>query len=206
VNNTDIIETRLIQRAQQNDTQAFGELVMAYQSFTYNLALRSLGDPQEAQDAAQEAFLRAWQALPGFRGDCRFSTWLYRIVVNLCFNRRPRLRRDFAAISMDASDEEGWDFPDGGANPLQLVERKEQRAFLHRAIERLPEAYRLLILMRYGQELPYEEIAEILGIPLGTVKTGLFRAKAQLKSTLLDQPETRMEVKEWKKRTAASSI
>lgn len=206
MNSTDINETRLIHKAQQNDTQAFGELVMAYQRFIFNLALRSLGNPQEAQDAAQETFLRAWQALPGFRGECRFSTWLYRIAVNLCFNRRPRLRRDLAAISMDASDEDGWDFPDEGGNPLHLVEHKEQRAFLHHAIECLPESYRLLVSMRYGQDLSYEEIAEVLGMPLGTVKTGLFRAKAQLKAALLAQLEARMEVMEWKNKAATSSI
>lgn len=200
----EIEENRLVRNAQQGDTQAFGELVLAYQTYVYNLALRSLSDPYEAQDAAQEVFLRAWQGLPAFRAESRFSTWLYRITVNLCFNRRPRLRRELAAISMDAGDD--IDFPSEVDNPLSLVERSEQRAFLHRAIERLPESYRLLISLRYGQDLAYDEIARILGVPLGTVKTGLFRARAHLKAALQEQLTARREVMEWKHKTAESSI
>ena len=193
----DNTEVQTIRKAQAGDAQAFGELVLAYQRFVYNLALRSLCDPQEAQDAAQEAFLRAWLALPQFRADCRFSTWLYRIVVNLCFNRRPRLRRDLAAISVEDGLSDEVDIPDGHTPPPQLVERMEQRAFLHQQVERLPESYRLLITLRYQNELSYEEIAAVLNVPLGTVKTGLFRARAQLKSALLAHQEPLQEATEW---------
>lgn len=179
----DFDERKIIQKAQAGDAQAFSELVLTYQRFVYNLALRALGSPDEAQDAAQEAFLRAWLSLDGFRGESRFSTWLYRVTLNLCLNRRPRLRRDLASLAVD--DQEA--LPGEDDNPSQLIESREQRVFLHAQIEKLPETYRLLITMRYQQELSYEEMADLLNIPLGTVKTGLFRAKNQLKKALLER-------------------
>lgn len=178
-----IDEDKLIQKAQAGNSQAFGELVLTYQRFVYHLALRALGEPEEAQDAAQEAFLRAWLSLASFRGDSRFSTWLYRIVLNLCFNRRPRLRREISALSI----EDHLELPSEFDSPAQLAETHEQRSFLHQQVEKLPESYRLLITLRYQQELSYEEMAEILNVPLGTVKTGLFRAKSQLKAALTTQ-------------------
>lgn len=183
MNSPDIEERTLIQKAQAGDAQAFGDLVLSYQRFVYNLALRALGSPEEAQDAAQEAFLRAWLSLAGFRGESRFSTWLYRITINVCFNRRPHLRRDLASLSIDDHE----DLPGDDGNPSQSIETREQQSFLHAQVEKLPETYRLLITMRYQQELSYEDMADILNIPLGTVKTGLFRAKSQLKSALIAQ-------------------
>ncbi|MBN1145911.1 MAG: sigma-70 family RNA polymerase sigma factor, partial [Anaerolineales bacterium] len=97
-------EAQLVQRARRGDTDAFAELLRAHQDFAYNLALRALGDPHEAEDVAQEAFVRAWQALPRFRGDARFRTWLYRIVANLCYNRLPRLRRELSSLGDDYID------------------------------------------------------------------------------------------------------
>jgi len=104
-------------------------------------------------------------------------------VTNLCCNRRPRLRRDLLALS----DEASVDAPDEsalGADPAAHLEADERRAFLHRQIDALPETYRLLITLRYQSELPYQEIASILSLPLGTVKTGLFRARARLREAL----------------------
>ena len=171
-------EEELVQRAQAGDTDAFGALVAEHQRFVYNLALRALTDPHEAEDAAQEAFVRAWVALPGFRRRAQFRTWLYRIVTNLCYSRLPRLRRDLAALGeQDAS--EAPDEALGG--PEASLEAEEQQAILHREIESLPESYRLLIALRYQQELSYEEIARVVSLPLGTVKTGLHRAKARLR-------------------------
>ena len=174
-------EVELIQQAKTGDTDAFARLVAEQQSFVYNLALRTLGDPHEAEDLAQEAFVRAWLALPRFRGRAKFQTWLYRIVVNLCYNRLPRLRRELA-VEGDEKITNVYD--ELSANPATLVEIDEQRAFLHQQIETLPEKYRLLITLRYQGELTYEEIAQVLDIPLGTVKTGIFRARARLREAL----------------------
>jgi RNA polymerase sigma-70 factor (ECF subfamily) len=171
-------EAELVRRAQRGETRAFSTLVTEHQQFVYNLALRSLGDAREAEDVAQEAFVRAWQALPQFRGQARFQTWLYRIVVNLCFTRLPRLRRELAALS----EEEALDLPsESWSDPAADVEQAEQRAFLFRQIEALPESYRLLVTLRFQQELSYEEIASIVNLPLGTVKIGIFRARQRLR-------------------------
>ncbi len=174
-------EAEVVARAQAGDTVAFERLVVEHQTFVYNLALRVLGNEQEAEDAAQEAFVRAWLSLPKFRADARFSTWLYRIVTNLCCNRIPRLRRELTAIGEDDLMEQ----PDfRSAMPQEGAEAAERRIWLQHKIDALPESYRLLITLRYLQELPYEEIASITGLPLGTVKTGLFRARERLRSDL----------------------
>lgn len=174
-------ETELIKRAQSGDADAFADLVMAHQNFVYNLALRTINDPHEAEDLAQEAFIRAWQALPRFRHKSKFSTWLYRIVINLCYNRLPRLKRELAAVD----SEEMVNLPDEGSiGPDSSLEADERRAYLHQQIEALPESYRLIITLRYQQELSYAEIARIADVPLGTVKTIIYRARARLREAL----------------------
>lgn len=180
------VERLWLQQALTGDVEAFGRLVNEHQRFVYNLAFRALGQPQEAEDVAQEAFVRAWLALPNFRGQARFSTWLYRIVTNLCYNRLPRLRKDLSALG----DESLPEIPDEAAPPHAQLESEERRMFLHRAIEQLPESYKLLVTLRFQQELSYEEIATITSLPLGTVKTGIFRARARLRQALNDY-ETR---------------
>ncbi len=176
-------EAALIARAQAGNTDAFEELVHQHQRYVYNLALRVVGNPQEAEDLAQEAFVRAWQALPNFRRQAQFRTWLYRIVTNLCYNRLPTLRRELNALGEDyLLDLHSEDF--GEANPAKRVESNEMHALLYTEMERLPESYRLLLALRYMQELSYEEIATIVNLPLGTVKTGLFRAKERLRQAL----------------------
>ena len=175
-----------MRRAQRGDTEAFAALVAEHERFVYNLALRALGDQAEAEDVSQEAFVRAWQALPNFRGQAQFRTWLYRIVTNLCYNRLPRLRRDLTALGDEAAEA----VPDETlADPAGELEDEERRAFLHRQIEALPESYRLLVTLRFQQELSYDEIASVLSLPLGTVKTGLFRARARLRAALHDYEE-----------------
>ena len=114
-------EDKLVHRAQQGDTQAFAELVLEHQRFAFNLALRALSDPQEAEDIVQEAFLKAWQALSRFRRQARFQTWLYRIVMNLCYNRLPRLR-----VEMEQANEEAIDFLESKTREYLLqISRKE---------------------------------------------------------------------------------
>ena len=183
-------EHKLVERARAGDVEAFGALVLAHQQFVYNLAWRALGDEQDAQDAAQETFLRVWQSLPNFRGQAQFRTWLYRIVTNLCYSRLPRLRQQVAALG----DLEMVSLPDDTqADPAAQVEAGEQRAFLWQQIDELPESYRMLVLLRYQQGLAYEEIATVMSLPLGTVKTGLFRARARLRDALREFQEARYE-------------
>jgi RNA polymerase sigma-70 factor (ECF subfamily) len=181
-------EAEIVARAQAGDTAAFEALVVEHQAYVYNLAFRVLGNEQEAEDAAQEAFVRAWRALPAFRAQSRFGTWLYRIVTNLCYNRLPKLRRELTAIGED----DLLDHPDPRTGTAQEgAEAAERRAWLHRQVDALPESYRLLITLRYQRDLPYEEIASVTGMPIGTVKMGLFRAKERLRSALDTYEEER---------------
>src|SRR5215207_9884108 len=176
-------EHDLIQRAQKGDQEAFAVLVTEHQRYVFNLAVRVLKNEEEALDLAQETFVRAWTALPNFRGQSQFRTWLYRIVTNLCYNRLPNLRRSLA----DLGDDVMPDIPESEnapTNPARESETNETRAHLHHAINGLDANYKLLISLRYQGELSYDEIAGLLNLPLGTVKTGLFRAKEKLRTAL----------------------
>ena len=178
-------EQALIQRAQKGSHEAFAALVDEHQRYVYNLALRVVRDENEALDLAQETFVRAWTALPNFKRQSQFRTWLYRIVTNLCYNRLPGLRRSLNDLGDDVMEEIPL-----SDNPALKVESTETRKYLHQAIEHLDENYRLLITLRYQHELSYEEIASTLNLPLGTVKTGIFRAKEQLRRSLAHLEES----------------
>jgi RNA polymerase sigma-70 factor, ECF subfamily len=180
-------ERSLILRAQKGNQDAFAALVDEHQGYVYNLALRVLKDENEALDLTQETFVRARTALPNFRGQSQFRTWLYRIATNLCYNRLPGLRRslsDFGDDMMEEIPEMNLD------NPVQEIESGETRAHLYRAIDALDANYKLLITLRYQNELSYEDIASTLNLPLGTVKNGIFRAKEQLRRSLAQLEET----------------
>jgi len=180
-------ETILIQKAQKGDHDAFAALVDQHQRYVYNLALRVVKDENEALDLTQETFVRAWTALPNFKGQSQFRTWLYRIVTNLCYNRLPNLRRSLNDLGDDVME----DIPETKFNaPADEFESNEARRHLHQAISQLDEQYRLLVTMRYQNELSYEEIAASLNLPLGTVKTGIFRAKAKLRNALAPLEES----------------
>ena len=174
------VEHALIERAQKGDHDAFATLVNEHQRYVYNLALRVLKDENEALDLAQETFIRAWTALPNFRKQSRFRTWLYRITTNLCYNRLPNLRRSLNDLD-EAIIEEIPNLDSRSVSPSYKFEKQELRKYLRQAVEDLDEKYRLLITLRYQDELSYDEIASTLNLPLGTVKTGLFRAKEQLR-------------------------
>ena len=144
-------EADLIKRARSGDTDAFEVLVIENQDFVYNLALRTLGNAEEAEDVAQDAFVRAWLALTKFRQRAKFRTWLYRIVVNLCYNRFSRLRRELVVLG----DEDIADIPDTASETgmVSSIETDEQRAYVHHKIDELPGHYRMLISLRYQEEL-----------------------------------------------------
>jgi RNA polymerase sigma-70 factor, ECF subfamily len=179
----DAIEADLIQRAQIGDQEAFGALVERHQRYVYNLALRVVGNQQDAEDLAQEAFIRAWVAIAHFRLESSFRTWLFRIVTNLFYNRLPSLRRELYELGEDCLA----NIPDDSSpdlNPTSVQAAEEIHTFLHKQIDRLPESQRLLVILRYQQGLSYEDIARVVSLPLGTVKTGLFRAKERLRKIL----------------------
>jgi RNA polymerase sigma-70 factor (ECF subfamily) len=168
-------DAELVARARQGDEVAFEQLVRRYQRYVFNVAYRVLGDYAEAEDMTQEAFVRAWRGLSGFQGQARFTTWLYRIVHNLCLNRLPRLRQELLQIEP---------LEEVLASPAPSLpdhyETQEQVAFLHTELAQLPEKYRLVLTLRYLQHLSYDEIAVALNVPMGTVKTHIHRARRLL--------------------------
>ncbi len=171
-------EKDLICRAARGDAEAFRQLVEAYQTPAYRLAARMCG-PDSAEDVAQEAFLAAWRALPEFRGDCRFSTWLYRLVSNAAIDclRREKKHRD-------TGDVDDLELPDGGPSPQEQAERSDTRDAVRRALDRLSPEHRQVLLLRFMQELDYGEIARALDVSEGTVKSRINRAKSKLREVL----------------------
>lgn len=173
-------EQQLIQQVQAGDTAAFTALAQMHAPFVYNLAMRTLHNAQEAEDIAQETFLRAWQSIGGFRAEAHLRTWLYRITINLCYNRLPRLKADLAAL-----EPEDTTLRPQRARPVESsLLTAELRQQIYHAVDALPQTYRLLITLRHMDGYSYEEIAEMTQMPLGTIKTGLFRARRQLRQTL----------------------
>ena len=170
---------RFLDRLRAGETAAFEELVITYQHRVFGVAVRMLGNAAEAQEVAQEAFLRAHRALADFRGDAKLSTWLYAITSRLCLNRlakgERRLRRQGAETLLRLA---------GGERPDVAVERGELEAALQRAIAELPEERRIVVVLRDLEGLSYEEIAEVLDLELGTVRSRLHRARADLKDKL----------------------
>ncbi|HTD37228.1 MAG TPA: sigma-70 family RNA polymerase sigma factor [Candidatus Limnocylindrales bacterium] len=156
--------------------EAFGELVTRYERAVYHLAVRTLHDRTEAEDATQEAFLKAYRALASFRPGAKFSTWIFTICYRGCCDRLARRKR--------FSGDELPDRADPAAGPELLAERSDEAARLRAAIDALPEKYRAVITLYHLQGKQYEEIATVLNLPLGTVKTHLFRAKEQLRKVL----------------------
>ncbi|MCD4803217.1 MAG: sigma-70 family RNA polymerase sigma factor [Anaerolineales bacterium] len=184
-------EDNLVQKAREGDTRAFAELVRAHQQFAYHVALRALNNTQDAEDIVQEAFVKVWESLTSFRHDSRFRTWLYRIVMNLCYNQLPRLRKDINALDQDSIHLELSD-TNLDMDPVLRLEGKETLTFIQQQIKYLPDQYRIMLLLRYQQGCSYAEISEILDVPLGTVKTGIFRARERLKDAVYEYFEERV--------------
>ena len=181
-------ELAVIRRVQQGDVDAFETLVTAYEKNVYNLALRMTGNREDAQDMAQEAFIKAYNSLPGFRGDSKFSVWLYRIVSNVCLDFLRRQKRR-PASSLSVEDDEGeetqLDVADVSQSPEVLLEQKLTREAVRRGLDQLPEEQRQILLLREIHGLSYEEIGQTLGLEAGTVKSRIFRARKRLCAFLL---------------------
>lgn len=181
-------EQAVIRRIREGDVNAFEELMAAYEKNVYNLALRMVNNPEDAADMAQEAFIKAYQSLPGFRGDSKFSVWLYRIVSNVCLDfLRRRNRRSELSLSVedDEGEEAQLDIPDETFSPEAQLERRMTREAVQRGLSGLPPDSRQILLLREIQGLSYEEIAQVLDLEVGTVKSRLFRARKKLCAFLL---------------------
>lgn len=176
-------EYLIVQQVLEGDTNAFEELVLEYEKKVYNVALRILGNSEDAADMTQEAFIKAYNSLTGFRGDSKFSVWLTRIVSNLCLDfLRSRNRRPTISLSMedDDGDDVQLDIADTRQSPELLLERSLTRESVRRGLRSLPEDYREILLLREIQGLSYDEIAAALNIEVGTVKSRIFRGRKKL--------------------------
>ena len=172
-------ERALIERCRKGDDAAFGELVDLYKNLVYGLVYRMASDRSRADDLAQEVFLRVYRGLPYFRGEARLSTWIFRIVQNVCAAARSRRPAD---VSLDQDDEGRRRYePAATDNAFGGLELRDR---LEKAIAQLPEPQRLLIAAHYLEGVQYETLAEVMKIPLGTVKTHLYRAKKRLRELL----------------------
>ncbi|MFA7386899.1 MAG: RNA polymerase sigma factor RpoE [Thiohalobacteraceae bacterium] len=177
----------LVERVQQGDKRAFDLLVRKYQNRIVHLVTRYLHDPVEAQDVAQEAFIKAYRALPSFRGDSAFYTWLYRIAINTAKNYLLAQSRRPPADDIDAQDAEQFSGETGLREydtPEHLALRDEIEATIAAAIEALPEELRTAITLRELEGLSYEEIAQAMECPIGTVRSRIFRAREAIEGRI----------------------
>lgn len=183
-------EEALIKQAQAGDLQAFNQLVHHYQSITYNVAYRIVGDPDAAADATQDAFLSAYKALDSFRGGS-FKAWILRIVTNACYDqlrrkkRRPTSSLDALLVGPGAHDV----FIDHAENPEAFTLRQDLGQTIQKGLQTLPEDQRTTVILADIQGLHYKEIAEITGVELGTVKSRLSRGRARLRDFLRQEEE-----------------
>jgi len=177
----------LVTQSLRGDAQAFAELVTRYTTPIFNLAFRLTNDRAEAENVTQETFLRAYKALPRSRTELAFKPWLFQIAVNLCRDlARKKQPAAFSELAQeaDASPEEAIE--DESPLPLDQIEERELQRALARAIANLPDIYRVVVTLRYTEELSYEDMAAVLKLPVNTVRTHLFRAKATLRKSLAE--------------------
>lgn len=178
-------EQELLTKAAKGSRDAFGELVRRYEKKVLTLSNRLCGNPDDGADAAQEAFLSAWQGLPRFRGEANFSTWLYRLTSNACMDLLRRRGRRDAHAGPSLNDEEAQlDIPDAAPVPQELVERRELRQELQDALQTLSPEHRQILILREIHQLSYEEIGQALSLDDGTVKSRIHRARESLRKIL----------------------
>jgi RNA polymerase sigma-70 factor (ECF subfamily) len=176
-------DMQLVAASKKGDQDAFARLVQRYQRSVFNLAYRMLQHYEEASETTQDTFLAAWQGLPSFRGDARFPTWLYRIAYN-CSLKSLEQRKRNTALQAALQAEQILERADSGELADAQLEARDRQAFIQEHLAKLPAKYRIVLILRHLQDKTYEEMAEILTMPVGTIKTHLFRARNLLKERL----------------------
>ena len=184
---TVLFENEIIRSVLRGNVNDFEKLVTAYEKNVYNLALRMVGDPEDAADMTQETFIKAYRALSSFRGYSKFSSWLYRIASNVCLDfLRSRSRHPQVSLStVDEDDRATFELPDMRQNPEEQLMKKLGMEAVRRGLEQLPEQQRQILVLRELGGLSYAELAQTLGLEEGTVKSRIFRARKRLCALLL---------------------
>jgi RNA polymerase sigma-70 factor, ECF subfamily len=179
-------DAQLVKASQQGNQDAFAFLVQRHQRRVFTMVLRMLQDYEEASEITQNTFLAAWQGLPAFRGEACFTTWLYRIAYNCALQQLERRKRE-RALQAAMEVEQILEGVNREKRAEDILERRDRQAIVREQIEKLPAKYRSVLILRHLQERTYEEMADILTMPIGTIKTQLFRARHLLKERLLAQ-------------------
>jgi RNA polymerase sigma-70 factor, ECF subfamily len=183
-------DEELVRRFHSGDREAFSELVRRYQDRVYTLCLRWMHEPAVAEEVAQDVFIALFRSLHGFRGEAKLSTWVFRVATNHCKNRRIHQHRRahdrHEPLEGNNPDPDGptRQLADEGPGTDRRIQRSEAERLLHQALDKLDENHRAILLLRDVEDLSYEEIAEILDLPRGTVKSRLHRARAELARVL----------------------
>lgn len=178
-------DQQLVLACKQGSPDAFSLLVQRYQRRIFNLVYRMVQNYDEASEITQDAFLAAWQGLPAFRGDARFATWLYRIAYNCALRQLESRKRETALhAALQAEAEHAQDVEDSQAVADKTLDEHERQEMVQEYLAHLPSKYRSVLILRHHLEMSYEEMAEILKMPVGTIKTHLFRARNLLKERL----------------------
>ena len=177
------MEDLTLERAKRGDADAFEALMTPEEGRVWALCLRMLGNAEEARDAAQETMIRAWRALPSFRGEARFGTWVYRIAVRTCLDR---MRKREETVPLETLQESGFEPMDPAPEPEGRVLQAEKSKVLRQALDRLPEEMRTALVLTSMDGQSYEEAAEVLEVPVGTVRSRIARAKLKLQKILLE--------------------
>ncbi len=182
-------DERLVALTRGGSQEAYAVLVERYSDYVYTIAVRVLGDEDDAADAAQEAFVRAYRAIGRFRGDAKFSSWLYRIATNRALTHLKRRRRRAPSVDIDAGPhiESAADVEPTLTRPDDAVLESEFRERVRRAVSRLPDRYRTVITLFYLEQRSYREVADALGLPMGTLKTHLHRGRAMLREIISEE-------------------
>ena len=186
---TEVSEKKIIEKVLGGDANAFEELVLRYEKTVYNLALRMVGDRDDAFDMTQEAFIKAYGSLSSFRGDSKFSVWIYRITTNVCLDfLRSKSRKQQVSLTVSDDDDEDaqLDIPDPSSAPEQQLMQKMSMQSVEEGLKTLPDKQRQILVMRELGGMSYAEIGKALSIEEGTVKSRIFRARKRLCIFLLD--------------------
>ena len=186
---TEVSEKKIIEKVLGGDANAFEELVLKYEKTVYNLALRMVGDRDDASDMTQEAFIKAYGSLSSFRGDSKFSVWIYRIATNVCLDfLRSKSRKQQVSLTVSDDDDEDaqLDIPDPSSAPEQQLIKKISMQSVEEGLKTLPDKQRQILVMRELGGMSYAEIGKALSLEEGTVKSRIFRARKRLCTFLLD--------------------
>lgn len=181
-------EQKLIRRIQNGDHEAFAELIKLHETQVYNLCLRMCGNPEDASDLSQEAFIKAWRGIRFYKFESQFSTWLYRLTTNVCIDfLRKQKRRPTVSLTIEEEGESAeLEIADPAPSPEEQTIHMERSRAVAKAMGQLEEEFRMVLTLRIVDDLSYEEISDILNLKVGTVKSRLARARLKLKKLLED--------------------